>query len=219
MRHGLSLFTISEREIVCWDPVSEIFKYRISFYWEIQNQHFIPEINSRFHTSERRNRSFLEARFCNILFSYPRVSAFSNCRYVYIGITIIEYERKHNRHRYILLGHEGIPKAMTPLIWPVLSNQQNFQLSKNFRVTAALLRRSQNRITVCRAPCTSTAVMISNLNWRVLIQKLYIVYCSLQTHKYLAIIFIFKYRTRAANEWHSWVNESLVSSYKYITVH
>jgi len=58
----------------------------------------------------------LEARFCNILFSYSRVSAFCKCRYVYIGIIITEYERKHNHHHYILLRHEGIPEAMTPLI-------------------------------------------------------------------------------------------------------
>jgi len=59
---------------------------------------------------------FLEARLCNILFSYSRVSMFCKCRYVYIGIIIIEYERKHNHHHYILLRHEGIPEAMTPLI-------------------------------------------------------------------------------------------------------
>lgn len=124
---------------------------------------------------------FLEARFCNILFSYSCVSTFFKCRYVYIGIIIIEYERKHKHHHYIPLRHEGTPEAMTPLIWPVLSNQQNYQLSKNFRVIADLLRRSQNYITVCRAPCTCTAVMILNFNWRVLTQKLYVVYCSLCT--------------------------------------
>ena len=165
-------FTISEREILCWDPVSEIFRYRIPLYSEIQNQHFISEINSRSHMSEGRNRSFfLEARFCNILFSYSCVSTFFKCRYVYIGIIIIEYERKHKHHYYIPLRHEGTPEAMTPLIWPVLSNQQNYQLSKNFRVIADLLRRSQNYITVCRAPCTCTAVMILNFNWRVLTQN------------------------------------------------
>jgi hypothetical protein len=136
---------------------------------------------------------FLEARFCNILFSYvySRASVFCKCRHVYMRIIIIEYERKHNHHHYILLRHEDIPKAMMPLIWPVLSNQQNCQLSKNFHVIAGLLRRAQNYITVCRAPCTSAAVMILNLNWRVLKQKLYAGYCSLRTHTYLTIFFYF----------------------------
>jgi len=125
---------------------------------------------------------FLEARFCNILFSYSCVREFFKCRYVCIDIISTEYERKHNHHHYILLQHEGIPEAMTPLIWPVLSNQQNYQLSKNFRVIVALLGRSQNYITARRAPCTSTAVMTLNLNWRVLIQKLFVVYCSVRTY-------------------------------------
>ena len=141
---------------------------------------------------------------------------FCKCRYVYIGIIIIEYERKHNHHHYILLRHEGIPEAMTPLIWLVLSNQQNYQLSKDFRVIAALLlHHSQNYVTGCRAPCTSTAVMILNIKWGVLIQKLYVVYCSLRTYTYLKIFVTFKYRTWAVkilNDIVGWMNSLLVNT-------